>query len=103
MAVGDSGTILSSSDNGASWSSQNSGSAAALIDVDIINPVIVAGSGGEVLLSTDQPSSASSSSSVSAFFEEEPAEVIDVPFGYEWIFALLALVLAAHRLPRGEY
>ena len=25
-------------------------------------------------------------------------EVIDVPFGYEWVFALLALVWAAYRL-----
>lgn len=92
IAVGNAGTVVASEDGGASWLTQATGSGAGLIDVAVINPVIVVGSGGEVLLSGDQPS-ATTSAGVLGFegilvLEEEP---VDVPFGSEWVVALLVL------------
>ena len=94
------GQKLSSTDGGSNWALDDvQGSTANLLDVAIINPAIAVGSGGEALLRI--PSGGSGGSGASGDFtgiialEDEP---IDVPFGHEWVYALLLLLLIWRRL-----
>jgi len=92
VAVGDNGTIVSSEDAGRIWKAQTSNSAARLVDVDIINPVIAVGDGGEVLLSTSQASGGPPAPGASYWLltqaEAYQREEVEVPFGGEWLLVL---------------
>ena len=94
VAVGDNGTIVSSDDAGQRWRTQTSNTNARLVDVDIINPVIAVGDGGEVLTSMNQASGSAAASGVSggagatAEFTPYEREEEEVPFGGEWLIVL---------------
>jgi photosystem II stability/assembly factor-like uncharacterized protein len=98
-AVGNGGTILESTDGGATWNAQTSGVATNLVGVDIVNPMIVVGDGGVVLLKNSQAASAGGSGG--GFSDDtfgSDATPIDVPFGGEWLFALFVVGYGLYRL-----
>ena len=106
IAVGDNATIISSGDSGANWKEQIISGSENLIDVDIVNPVIIVGENGGILRSDNQLSASIGSSLTGAFFNNssfESNEVIEVPFVFEWIFALVVVACAMGQLNIGNH
>ena len=108
IAVGKKGSIVSSEDDGETWSTQDSGILDDLKAVAVINPVIIVGQNGTFLLSSSQPSAgAGPSAPASVLFGgfEHPlplppsgVQEVYVDFGAEWLFLLLALGYGAYRI-----
>lgn len=99
LAVGENGTILSSTDSGSNWALDDTqGSTANLLDVAIINPAIAVGSGGEALLRIPSGAGASGLSGGFTGIIALGSDTLDVPFGHEWVYALLLVLLIWRRL-----
>lgn len=93
VAVGDNGAILTSTDSGANWISETSGTISDLFGVAIINPVIVVGQNGVILRSTSQALAGGSG----------PRGIggdLAVPFEGEWLALALILACGLYRLRR---
>lgn len=106
IAVGDNATIISSDDSGANWKEQIIPTSGNLINVDIVNPVIIVGENGGILRSDDQLSASIGRSFTGAFFNNsrfESNQVIEVPFVFEWIFALVVVACAMRQLNIGNH
>ncbi|MFC1525185.1 WD40/YVTN/BNR-like repeat-containing protein [Candidatus Latescibacterota bacterium] len=100
LAGGDSGTILASIDDGATWTADSTYTAVDILDVDIINPSIAVGSGGLVFL-RGAAAGVGSALSVSGYLGSNRRGgqfSVTAPFGFEWLFGLLVLGCALHRL-----
>jgi hypothetical protein len=67
LIAGNTGDIVGSTDSGATWALQASGTANNLLGVAMINPSLIVGGAGTIILSVNQPSGAASGSGSSGF------------------------------------